>query len=335
MAAGDSLERGRKGGPRPPGRTLPPAPRGPVGGVQFYSPFYRGGANQLVKPEGLSVLAPGTDSAPLKINWPANGRILGLYASVVRTDGGGGVTEFASNMQMAIRFNDRTEFVFGGSNFVSLATLCSLAAVGPWFSTNLPVRANDEWLVTFRNRSLSQALRPELLLAVRQSPDGKIPPSPMAPRGTKRREQPGSVAYAPYFSGGSNRVVIPDDLPTPFAPMPPGRRDQPLKLRWPKDGLVQGMYGNAYDPNLSLDTISASMCAQLALDRRGERNLITNGQGVDYASFGMLFPLSAPWFPLNYSVKSNEVWYAYLQNLSAATSLVTDLAFAVYEDGRE
>lgn len=325
----------RAGGPgRPapgPGRRPGPPPS-PVGGVQFYSPFYRGGANQIVKPPGLTQINPSTLAGPFQITWPANGRVLAMQATACLVNGSIGTTEYQGFMKLRFDMNDETNFVFGGDQSVRISTISPLGVVSPWFSLNIPVRANDQWNIYFQNEHPSAPLRPELLFAVQQSPDGKIPPSPMRPRGTERREFPQNVNYAPYFAGGANRLVIPDNLPTFAAPMPPGALVQPLKLRWPKDAKVLGMYGSAFAPDQSVSMIDAMVMAQLLLDRRGERNLISNGQAADYACFGQLFPLSSPWFPLDYDVRSNEVWFTYLQNVATGTTNITpDLAFAIYD----
>lgn len=334
--AGDATRGGRRQAPPSAGGrpARPPAPPGtprldtPVGGVYFYSPFYRGGADRVLVPEGLSAVPPSTTSAPFRLEWPVDGEVLAMYLLGTDLSGSLGTPQEASSrLQIQIDQQGDTNFVTNGlqADFVTFATLCKFGS--PWFPTNLKVKAAQTWLITIKNLSPTYTLFPEVVFAVRQ---GRRK-NPEPPRGTKRPPVGLGPNTSPYFQGGANFIVKPQNL----GPVARGTVSPQLQVQWPRDGFVTGLYLSGFDPSDATLAFEATAKLQLQLDRRGETLLVSNGQSGDFASFAALCPLSAPYFPLNMRVRGNEHWFVSLRNIDQGLpSLVPDVAFALYEKER-
>lgn len=330
MARGDATAGQRRG-------AAPPRPRPletPVGGVQFYSPFYAGKADKVYKPEGLTTIPPLTTAAPFKLEWGVDCDVLGMY--LLGCDPSGALStpnEASSRLALQLDIQGRKNFITDGisSVFLNFGALCHFGS--PWFPTRLKAKAGDTWLFTVKNLDNTYTLLPEICLAVRQrkgNPFGQRPQGrrPDPSRGAGSPPFGLSANANPFFQGGANWIVKPQNLIT----MRPGTTSGPLQVQWPIDGMVQGLYLNAWDPSNTSLSFEAYNKLQIQLDRRGETVLVSNGQAGDFASFAALCPQSVPYFPLRYQVKSNEHWLVTLRNvdLSLVQGIVPEVAFSVY-----
>lgn len=148
---------GRGQAPRPP-QHHPAAPSGVVGPR---------GAHRIIKPLGLTVIAPNSDTPGLRINWPEDGRVVAFSGCGFDPDAVLTVPESSARLQLQLQLD-------GGANIISngeagdWASLYSLTpASAPWFALDLPVRVNQPWLITLRNLG-GQSVVPELLFAFRR-----------------------------------------------------------------------------------------------------------------------------------------------------------------------